>query len=216
LQQCLDADTGLADVEYGFLAMTGGAKSLLAAPTSTQYAWPHDVPVPGVDRKALPIQQQAAFDLTLMSTAFAFLHELRHVMFRHDDVAQPAAEEELACDVWARAFITSGITNYSRLNQLPYDQVLRKRSMASVVGVFTLYETSCRWGDAGTSDYPPIADRMDAALRGTQLPPNDPFWIYYASILLAILRSRHCHFSVAGATGQEYCESMIDEIRRTS
>jgi hypothetical protein len=216
LQQCLDDDTELGELEYKFRTLTKDANSLLTAPASGRHRWPSDVPLPGIDREVLPLEERAAFDLTLISTGFAFLHELRHVMYRQEDVDLPDDEEELACDVWAREFLISGIGNYSRQHGVPYERVLRKRSMASAVGLFTLYETSCRWGDAGTSDYPPIADRMDAAIRGTPLPQNDWFWIHCSSIFLAILRSRQCQFQVAGATAKDYCHSMVNEIRRTS
>lgn len=170
----------------------------------------------GADRNGMAPQDQAAHDLTLMSTAFAFLHELRHVMFFRDGAPPARPEEELSCDVWARDFLVAKLGEYARTHGVPYERVLRKRSIASALGVLTLYETSDRWGDAGTKDYPPIADRMDAALLGTPLQPNDPFWMYYGAVLVAILRRRNHTFDAAGTSAMEYCQSLVEEIRLTS
>jgi hypothetical protein len=216
LNKWLEDDAKLGALEYKIRSRLIDARTLLNAPFPDRCQWPDDLPLPGTDRNDLKTLEVAAYDLTLISTAFAFLHELRHVMYFRDGAPSSRAEEELSCDVWAREFLTSAAGEYARVNDVPYAEVLRKRSMASAVGVFTLYETSEREGDAGTAKYPPIADRMEAALHATPLPPNDKFWIHYASVLLAILRSRKCEFSVTGANAKDYCHAMVEEIRRTS
>jgi hypothetical protein len=216
LSECLGSDPGLPEVEDKFRERLHWARSLLLAPGADQFDWPEEVPIPGSNRNELALQVQAAHDLTLISTAFAFLHELRHVIFFRDGAPPARPEEELSCDVWARDYLTARLGEYARANAVAYERVLRKRSIASAVGVLTLYETSDRWGDAGTEHYPPMADRMDAALRGTSLQPNDPFWMCYAAVLVAILRRRNHMFDVIGTSAMEYCEALVDEIRLTS
>ena len=91
-----------------------------------------------------------------------------------------------------------------------------KRSIASALGVLVLYETTDRWGDAGTEHYPPLAERMDAALRSTPLHPDDPFWVYYGAVLVAMLRRQKSALEVIGATAKASCEALVEEIRSAS
>jgi hypothetical protein len=216
LHDCLHSDTGLSELEGRYRERVHLARALLRATNTDRFEWPAEVPAVGTERNELAPQDQATHDLTLISTAFAFLHELRHVIFFRDGAPPARAEEELSCDVWARDFLTARVGEYARTNGTSYERVLRKRSIASALGLLTLYETSDRWGDAGTEHYPPIADRMNAAMRGTPLQPNDPFWVYYAAVLVAILRHRNRAFDAAGASAMDYCEALVEEIRQSS
>jgi hypothetical protein len=216
LRDCLGMDAGLVEVEDKFRERLHWARELLRAPNAEGFEWPAEVPEPGVDRESLALQDQAAHDLSLISTAFAFLHELRHVMFFQDGAPPSRPDEELSCDIWARDILTARIGEYARANSVSYERVLRKRSIAAALGVLTLYETSDRWGDGGNEHYPPIADRIDAALLGTPLQSDDPFWMYFGAVLVAILRGRNHGLDICASSATEYCRALVEAVRATS
>jgi hypothetical protein len=120
-----------------------------------------------------------------MSTAYAFCHELRHIMFAKDglytnntnvnekEAKASRPEEELACDIWARDFLTSRIGVYAKQQNVEFDRVLAKRSIAAAIGIFVLYETTERIGDAGDEAYPLRISRQ--AGPGFHVMPGHPF-----------------------------------------
>jgi hypothetical protein len=182
------------------------------------FQYPPDVPPPGVVREDLKsTEHKAIFDLTCMSTAYAFCHELRHVMYAQDENAPTSRpDEEIACDAWAREFLTARLTRYAESSGYDYKDLLRKRSIAAAIGIFTLYESTERDGDGGTDEYPPLSDRMDATLRGTPLASDDPFWVVYAAVLVAILRRRGIKLDLACPNAKELCARLTEEVGRTS
>ncbi len=158
--QVLQDDQGLAEAEARFEELVYTARSIMAAEEFQQEIWPPHVPFPGSDRALLSGQDKATFDLACMSTAFALCHEIRHVMYAKDENPPSSRpDEELACDCWAREFLTAKLGVYASDQSRDYEDVLSKRSMAAAVGIFVLYESSERHGDAGSEDYPPLPDR---------------------------------------------------------
>lgn len=75
-----------------------------------------DIPLSSADRDSLAnIQHMAAFDLITLALAFALLHEFQHVMFCADRCAPSTRpEEEIACDTYARTFMTSEVATYAK------------------------------------------------------------------------------------------------------
>jgi Peptidase U49 len=210
-------DNGLAASESRFDELIYAARTILNAKEFLHDAWPGGIPFPGAERESLPAQDRATFDLACMSTAFAFCHEIRHVMYAKDQNAPSSRpDEELACDCWAREFLTAKLGVYAREQEGNYEDILGKRSMATAVGIFVLYESSERHGDAGSEDYPPLADRMDATMRNTPLMPNHNFWVFYACVLLAILRRRRVTPNVTAQNAEELCALLVDKVRETS
>jgi len=213
----IQADNGLATVENRFQEYVYNARTLLRSDQFDKALWPAEVPLPGTPREHLKERQdQITFDFACMSTAYAFCHEMRHVMYAKKQDAPERPQEELECDMWARAFLTDKTEVYAKSHGHNPEHVLSKRSMASAIGVFVLYETSERLGDKGTESYPPIADRINATLRGTPLPASDHFWIVYASVLVAILRRRNHTPAVTATNAIELCDRLVEEVRRTS
>jgi hypothetical protein len=143
-------------------------------------------------------------------------------MFTHnkevnkDEAKASRPEEELACDIWARDFLLSRLGVYAVQENVEFKRVLAKRSIAAAIGIFVLYETTERHGDAGNEDYPPLADRIDATLRDTPLEPANNFWIAYACVLLAILRRRNKTPRLTALDAKQLCERLVEEIRQTS
>jgi hypothetical protein len=64
--------------------------------------WPDALPRPQADKSGLDVEQQAAFDLTMIATAYMLLHEVRHVMYTVEGGRPSAPEEEAECDSFAR------------------------------------------------------------------------------------------------------------------
>jgi Peptidase U49 len=125
-------------------------------------------------------------------------------------------DEELACDAWAHAFLTANVAVYARDHGGDLDSVLSKRCIAAAISIFVLYETTERSGDAGTTDYPPLADRMNATLASTPLERNDKFWVDYACVLVAILRRRNLPLDVNAPNAKQLCEPLVERIRQKS
>ncbi len=218
IAQVLEADHGLAAVEARFNEIIYIARSILLADHMEEADWPNDIPSLEADRALLASDaEKATFDLAWMSTAFAFCHEIRHLMYAKDKNAPPSRpEEELSCDIWARDFLTQKIAIYSRDRSVDAESVLGKRSIAAAIGIFVLYESSERYGDAGSENYPPIADRMKVTLGNTPLDKNNRFWATYACVLVAILRRRNVRLDVTAQDAKQLCELLIDKIRATS
>jgi len=108
------ADTGLDEVERDYKERRAAAQALIDAPDPASARWPPDLPRPSSDRNARnDPQYQVAFDFVCLAVAFAVFHEFHHVMLDRDQ-NRPAdrREEEMACDVWARDFMTANIERY--------------------------------------------------------------------------------------------------------
>ncbi|MCW8087713.1 phage exclusion protein Lit family protein [Sabulicella glaciei] len=187
------ADEELGEVERAYKERIAAVQDLIAAPDATSSPWPPDLPRPSADREAMEdMQYKSAFDLSCLAAAFTYFHEFRHVMLDRDN-ERPGdlREEEMACDVWARSFLTAHLAQYALKNGHIYQDVLRKRSMGLAVAALILHEITPLWEQGGNCQYFSLADRLHALLDNTPLPANDHFWIFAASLLIGILRQRH-------------------------
>lgn len=188
----IQGDEGLDVVERAYKERSAAMQTLIAAADAVSAPWPPDLPRPNADRNAFTDPQyQAAFDLTCMAVAFTLFHEFHHVMLDHDN-NRPAdrREEELACDVWARAFMTTKLSTYAKKHGHDYHEVLRKRSMGFALSALIIHEITPFWDHGGNADYFSVATRLQAILGNTSLPDNDHFWVFAASILIGIFRSK--------------------------
>jgi len=218
IEHVLEADRGLADAEARFQESVYVARSILHADGMDETDWPADIPRPEAEREMFTdIEDTAAFDIAVISTAYAFCHELRHLMFARDqDTPLSRPDEELACDTWARQFLTENYAAYAKAQSVAADSVLAKRSIGGAIGIFVLYETTERIGDAGSENYPPLADRMNATLADTPLDRDHKFWTTYACVLVAILRRRNVRIDVRAQDAKNLCELLVEKIRATS
>jgi hypothetical protein len=189
----LAADEGLAEVERAYKERRAAAQALIDTADPALVPWPDDLPRPTADRDSLTdAQDKVAFDLTGFALALALFHEFRHVMLDQDK-ARPAdrREEELACDVWARDFMTAKLAAYARSKGRDYHEVLRLRSMGFALAALILHEITPFWDHGGNQDYFSVATRMEAILDNTPLPEGDHFWNFTASLLVGIFRQKH-------------------------
>lgn len=128
---------------------------------------PPGVPEPGlfVD-PADDLQARAAGELAVFATAWALLHEIRHIQLQQEgDLSLEDANsksihvEELACDSFATAFILDRIEQYSKSQDVSEILVAQKRQ----AGIFfALYAITVigrgRWGKS--AEHPSIQDRI--------------------------------------------------------
>lgn len=210
----LASDEGLYAVEQDHKGRMSIAHSFMQLPDVTQINWPPDVPRPTADRTRLSnMQEQVAFDLTCIATAFVMFHELRHVMFAQDGNAPPAcADEELACDLWARGMISDKLAMYAEQHHHNYQQVLLKRAMGMALGAFILHTITpehVRWG---TQEYPSIAVRIEALINGTPLPDDSHFWVFMASMLVGVFRQAHRPVDIAPQSAKDLVQELIRRL----
>jgi hypothetical protein len=189
----IEDDNGLPDVERSYKERRAAAQTLIDAKTSALAPWPDDLPRPSADRDAFADDQyKVAYDLTCLAVAFTLFHEFRHVTLEFDDMRpSDLREEEIACDVWGREFMTVKLKAYAEAHGHNYHEVLRKRSMGLALAALILHEITPVWDHGGNRQYFAVADRLHALLEDTPLPGNDHFWIFAASLLIGIFRQKH-------------------------
>jgi hypothetical protein len=98
------------------------------------------------------------------SSVERFFEFALRVLARNRQVAPEVAdrrEEELACDVWAREFVTVTAAAYAASKGSTYAEVLQRRSMSFVLAALILHEITPIWGHGGNGDYFPVAVRME-------------------------------------------------------
>jgi hypothetical protein len=207
-------DQGLDEVERAYKERTAAARALIDADDPASAPWPPDLPrpVPSRDGFADP-QLKVAFDLTCMALAFALLHEFRHVMLDRDN-ARPSdlREEELACDVWAREFMTVKLAQYAKDKDHQYCEVIQKRSMAFAMTALILHEITPVWIHGGSKQYFSLASRVQAILDGTPLPDDSHFWVFAASLLIGIFRQQHRPIDAPPMSARDLAGYLIDRL----
>ena len=215
IDQALHVDEKLTTFERDYKEGMQAASSLISATSTGEIAWPPDVPRPQADRDSFPDpQDKVAFDLTALALAFALLHEFSHVKLLAEK-AQPDTlpEEELACDVWARDFMTAKLATYARAHGHTYAEVSQKRAMALALAATVIHAitpTAAQWGN---SEYPPLSDRIQAIVAGFNLPPDSWFWFFGACLLVGIMRQEHRPLDIIGRTPQALAEALIARLR---
>jgi len=185
-------DEGLAEVELAYRQRRNAVQTLITAADPSAAPWPPDLPRPNASRDTFDDPKyKATFDLTCLAVAFTLFHEFRHVMLdRDNERPQDLREEELACDIWAREFMTAKLAAYAQDHGHDYHEVLRKRSMGFALAALILYEITPVWDHGGNDAYFSVATRLQTILDNTPLPDNDPFWVFAASLLVGIFRQK--------------------------
>jgi Peptidase U49 len=210
----LEIDEELGAIERNYNERRAAAQALIDAAESALAPWPPDIPQPSADRNALDdAQYRAAYDLTCLAVAFTLLHEFRHVMLDHDTTRpNDLREEEMACDVWAREFMTSKLASYAQEHGHDYSAVLRKRSMGLALATLILHEITPVWDHGGNQSYFSVADRMKAILDNTPLHENDHFWVFAASLLIGIFRQKNVAIGAPSMNARELARYLIDKL----
>jgi hypothetical protein len=77
----LHEDNGFQDARTEFEGLLYVIRGLVEAETSEQVDRPKYISKPQADITGFTVEQKATFDLPMIAMAYAFLHEIRHVMF---------------------------------------------------------------------------------------------------------------------------------------
>lgn len=207
-------DDGLYEVETSYKARKAMVQQLIETANPDSVEWPPDIPRPSANREACDDKQyKVAFDLTLMSLAFAFLHEFEHVIFdRNGTRPSELRDEEIKCDVHAREFMTVKLAAYARAHGHDYLQVLRKRAMGFALAALVLYEITPLWDLGGNQQYFSIGTRLTALLDNTALDDKDHFWNFTACLLVGIHRQRNGYVDAPSLSGNALTRHLIDQI----
>lgn len=215
LDQALNIDAERGQYEFDYQQRIAIAQSLIAAEQTAYISWPADVPEPTAERDGLgDAKHQAAFDLVALALAFTLLHEFRHVMYCADNSAPSTLpEEEIACDTWAREFVTSGLAAYAREHGHSYAQVQQKRTMGISLAAVIIHAMTPSHAHWGNQQYPPIAERLTAMINGYNLPAGSPFWLFTACLLIALMRQEHRPLDIVANSNQEMVETLLDRLR---
>lgn len=214
IAEVMALDAGLDAVERAYKERLAAARALIDSGDPAAAPWPDDLPRPSADRNACDEPQyKSAFDLACLAVGFAFFHEFYHVMLDHDG-QRPSdrREEEMACDVWARSFLTAKVARYAAENGHSYQDVLRKRSMGLAIAALVLHEITPFWDHGGNRYYFSVADRLRAILDNTPLPDNDHFWVFAASLLIGIFRQRGTLIDAPSMSARDLSRYLLDKL----
>lgn len=152
------------------------------------YAWPADVPLPGTAPPAAE-DDRAVIDIVKIAAAYAFLHELRHVMFASDgNPPEDARDEELECDRFARDFLLKCVGEYSARSGYSAEAVLNKRLIGIALGGYVLLAITPRDRRSMSVTHPPLASRLRQLVQEGDLPPTASLWVFSCCLLLSVLR----------------------------
>jgi hypothetical protein len=211
LEDALRDDEERGQFEMHYKARLAAARDINDSNETNKALWPEDVPQSGLPRSTVSTEQASAYDLTLLATAFVFLHEFRHVMLDKDGQRpNDAAEEELHCDTWARQFMTAKLADYAQGHHHSYCQVLNKRATAMALGTLMLHEITPISVHGGVpSDYPPLAARFRAISGDVSLPDDATYWIYAACLLVGALRRQHRTLDIVATNPRQLVESLM-------
>ncbi len=215
LDQALNIDDARGQYEFDYKQRIASAQSLIAAEQTDNIRWPADIPTPTDDRDGLgDDQHRTAFDLVAFALAFAFLHEFRHVMYCVDDSAPSTlAEEEIACDIWARDFMMSGLADYARAHGHHFAQVQQKRATGIAFAALIIHAMTPTHAHWGNRQYPPVAERLTAMLGGYSLPEASSFWLVTACLLISLMRQENRSLDIVAHSNQEMVEMLLDRLQ---
>lgn len=215
LDQALNADAERGPFELDYRQRIASAQSLIAVDQTADFEWPADVPEPTSDRESLnDVQQMATFDLVAFALAFSLLHEFRHVIYCADGNAPSTLpEEEIACDTYARDFMTSGVAAYAEKQGHNFADVQQKRAMGIALAAVIIHAMTPAHAHWGNRQYPPIAERLTALISGYNLPPGSSFWLFTACLLIALMRQENRPLDIVAHSNLEMVEILLDRCR---
>lgn len=167
---------------------------LMACENEADFTWPDDIPLPE-DGKSKNIELSVVFDLVLIATAYVFLHELKHVIFSAENNAlENPLDEEMQCDEFATEVILRDVQLYAKQSGDPEETVKMKRSMGIALGAAFFAIATPHELLAGSKTHPAVHRRWSATLASSPLEENSYFWLYFASLAIAILKHRKIVF----------------------
>jgi hypothetical protein len=214
LHQAINADSERGKYESDFRQYIAAAQSLVEAEKTGDISWPANIPFPTPDRESLgDVQHMAAFDLVAFALAFVLLHEFRHIMFCADKNAPSTLpEEEIACDAYAREFMTSCVAAYAKAQGHNYVQVQEKRAMGIALAAFIIHFVTPTHAHWGNRQYPPIAERLTAMISGYSLPEDSHFWRFTACLLITLMRQGNRPLDVIARSKKEMVKELLGRL----
>ncbi|MEQ8390355.1 MAG: phage exclusion protein Lit family protein [Thalassospira sp.] len=214
LEQGLNCDEERGQYEFDFMQRLNVAHSLISAENTSAITWPTDIPKPTSDRDGLgKDQHKAAFDLVALAFSFALLHEFEHVKYRVDNSAPPASpEEELACDVNARAYMTRTLAEYARDHGHSFEEVSQKRAMGIALGAVIIHCITPAGAHFGNDEYPPLPERMCAMIKDYSLSSDSSFWTVAACFLIALMRQQNRPLDIVANSNQEIVNILLERL----
>lgn len=155
---------------------------------TTDVTWPATVPRPE-DGRPHDVSNAMVFDVLCIAAAYCFLHELCHVKFWCEkNNTMTAQQEELKCDEFARSMLLAKVHEYAADTGYKEPVVNSKRAMSIGLGVFVILVLTGQSAQRGSESHPAVAERIEALAKSLSLHPNDWFWMYFGSLLIAHLR----------------------------
>lgn len=214
-------DAALRSNDGGYAAAEGDYEALLYAMRDFHALqvfdlsddWPAGVPQPQKDKAGFDIEQQAAFDLTMIATAYVLLHEVKHVEFNAAGSRPTRPEEEFACDAFARHFILDDAADYAAEASSAADDVIGKRAAGIAIGIYILYAFTPSGGRAGSAEYPPVAERIEALFPDVRLADDHWFWDFAASLLIALIVSQDRSATIPELDGAPLAHALVQMLR---
>ncbi|EKH2304531.1 hypothetical protein O4M28_004014 [Escherichia coli] len=217
LESALESDEERGQFELNYKQHLYISKSLLSVANTADITWPQDIPFPTDARDSLNnIQEQAVFDLVAVALSFSILHEYKHVQARAEEKKhenpQEKDEEELACDSWAREYITKGVGVYAKKAGHTYEEVMQKRAMGITLAAFTIHALTSDIDKWGGEEYPSIAVRIQTMIGGYNLSDSSPFWCFTACLLIAVMRQENRKLDYKATTYKEFVTRLLSEL----
>jgi hypothetical protein len=206
----LDLDLLSTGTNHSYDSLIAKVEELRIAERSSDVSWPPTVPRPE-DGKPTDVKAALVFDLVCMAGAYCFLHELHHVKLSSSETngTLTPQEEELQCDGFARSMLLEKIAEYSTQTGYRGPLLNTKRAMSIGLGVLVVLGLTDSASDSQT--HPAVAERIDALAQSLALHPNDGFWMYLGSLLIAHLRYRRVAIGMPKVRSiKELCFELID------
>ncbi|HHB9365820.1 TPA: phage exclusion protein Lit family protein [Enterobacter roggenkampii] len=217
LESALESDEERGQYELNYKQHFHTTKSLLSVANTSDITWPQDIPYPTETRDSLNnAQEQTVFDLVALALSFSILHEYKHVQARaeekkHENL-QEKNEEELACDTWAREYITKGAGDYAKNAGHTYEEVMQKRAMGIALAAFTIHALTPDTDKWGSEEYPSIAMRIQTMIGGYNLSDSSHFWCFTACLLIAVMRQDSRKLDYKASTCKEFVTIILSEL----
>lgn len=183
----------------------------------TTFLWLDTVPNP-TKGKPTDIEEGVTFDLICMATAYVFLHEIKHIIFRSDNNAPISPnEEELKCDLFARSMMFDRLDNYSKQSGYDLTKLKSKRAMGISLALFFILVITPLKCWSGTRSHPSIATRIESMLCDLQIADNDNFWLYVASLFLSHLKYlNNCPSTIKFNSFRELAMILVKKIENVA
>ena len=149
----------------------------------------------------------------MIATAYVLLHEVKHVEFNAAGSRPTRPEEEFACDAFARHFILDDAADYAAEASSAADDVIGKRAAGIAIGIYILYAFTPSGGRAGSAEYPPVAERIEALFPDVRLADDHWFWDFAASLLIALIVSQDRSATIPELDGAPLAHALVQMLR---